>query len=107
MRQYIKLTALSGSLVPAEENLTEEAKAERKIQRIINGDDNEEFGGLPVFEYGNFKKFPLYMPLDLIDSVYGTTQGTVVETEAGNYLVDDDVEDIMTRLISIDYVEVL
>lgn len=105
-RQYIKLTSLSGSLIPAEENLTPEEKHEREVNRIINGDD-DAYNGITIFEYGNFKKFPMYLPIDLIDAFYGTPKGTVIETEMGSFLVENTVEDVMSRLESVGYAEVV
>ena len=96
-RQYIKLTSLSGSLVPAEENLTPEEKHEREVKRIISGDDDVP-SGITIFEYGNFKKFPMYLPIDLIDTIYGTPQGTVIETEAGSFLVEEHPHEIFEAL---------
>ena len=105
-RQYIKLTSLSGSLIPAEENLTPEEKHEREGRRIISGDDDVD-NGITIFEYGNFKKFPMYLPIDLIDTIYGTPQGTVIETESGNYLVEEEVSIVMDKLIGVGYAEVV
>lgn len=100
MRPYIQLTVLQGSLVPEEENLTPEEKHEREVKRIISGED-EDNHGLTVFTYGNFKEYPLYLPIDTMGAIYGTEQGAIVETESGNFLVKEEPSNIMEMLTDV------
>lgn len=100
MRPYIQLTVLQGSLVPEEENLTPEEKHEREVKRIISGED-EANHGLTVFTYGNFKEYPLYLPIDTLGAIYGTEQGSIVETESGNFLVKEPAPEIFDILLAV------
>lgn len=100
MRPYIQLTVLQGSLVPEEENLTPEEKHEREVKRIISGED-EDNHGITVFTYGNFKEYPLYLPIDTLGAIYGTEQGAIVETESDNFLVKEAAPEIFEMLLSV------
>lgn len=100
MRPYIQLTMLQGSFIPEEEGLTPEEKHEREVKRIISGEDGDDHG-LTVFTYGNFKSHPLYLPIDNIESIYGTEQGSIVETESGNFLVKEPAPEIFEMLLSV------
>lgn len=100
MRPYIQLTVLQGSLVPEEENLTPEEKHEREVKRIISGED-EDNHGITIFTYGNFKEYPLYLPIDTLGAIYGTEQGAIVETESGNFLVKESAPEIFEMLLSV------
>lgn len=96
-RQYIKLTALQGSLIPEEESLTPEEKHEREVNRIISGEDEDDHG-LMVFTYGDFKEYPLYIPIHTMGAIYGTEQGSIVETDSGNFLVKESASEIFDAL---------
>lgn len=100
MRPYIQLTMLQGSLVPEEENLTPEEKYEREIKRIISGEDGDDHG-ITVFTYGDFKEYPLYIPIDTLGAIYGTEQGSIVETESGNFLVKEPAPKVFEMLLSV------
>lgn len=100
MRPYIQLTVLQGSLVPEEESLTPEEKHEREVKRIISGEDGDD-NGITVFTYGNFKEYPLYIPIDTLGAIYGTEQGSIVETESGNFLVKEEPSYIMEMLTDV------
>lgn len=100
MRPYIQLTMLQGSFIPEEENLTPEEKHEREVKRIISGEDGDDHG-LTVFTYGDFKEYPLYIPIDTLGAIYGTEQGAVVETESGNFLVKEPAPEIFDMLFSV------
>lgn len=106
MRPYIKLTILQGSLIPEEESLTPEEKHEREVNRIINGED-ENNHGLQVFTYGNFKEHPLYLPIDALGAIYGTEQGSIVETESGNFLVKESAPEIFQMMASEGFVKLI
>lgn len=106
MRPYIQLTMLQGSFIPEEESLTPEEKHEREVQRIISGEDENDYG-LTVFTYGDFREYPLYLPIDTLGAIYGTEQGAVVETESGNFLVKESAPEIFKRLASEEFVELI
>lgn len=106
MRPYIQLTVLQGSLAPEEESLTPEEKHEREVKRIISGED-ENNHGVTVFTYGNFKEYPLYLPIDTLGAIYGTEQGSIVETESGNFLVKESADEVFSMLLGVNAVDLI
>lgn len=106
MRPYIQLTMLQGSFIPEEEGLTPEEKHEREVKRIISGEDGDDHG-LTIFTYGDFKEHPLYIPIDTLGAIYGTEQGSVVETESGNFLVKEQASEIFNILLDVIAVDLI
>lgn len=100
MKLYIQLTMLQGSFIPEEEGLTPEEKHEREVKRIISGEEEDDHG-MMVFTYGDFKEYPLYLPVDTLGAIYGTEQGSVVETESGNFLVKEPAPEIFNMLYGV------
>ena len=95
-KQYLKLTLLSGELVPQEDNLSPEQKHEREVQRIINGDEPEQ--GLPIYTFGNFREECLFLPVSQIEDFFSSTNGTVVLVDGGQYLVKETPQELFGML---------
>lgn len=106
MRPYIQLTMLQGSFIPEEEGLTPEEKHEREVKRIISGEDGDDHG-LTIFTYGDFKEYPLYIPTHTIGAIYGTEQGSIVETDSENFLVKESASEIFDIMASEGFVKLV
>src|SRR5690554_1342898 len=98
MRTYIKLNMLLGRLVPSEDTLTEEEKAEREVQRIINGEP-EDSNFMQTYKFGEFVKRVLYLPTDRIEGFFEGDAGTSIQIgDEDSYLVEETPDQIMELL---------
>lgn len=98
MKRYIELITRIGKPVVQQEELTDEEKEQRYLERILGNEEEQNGARIISIGFGDWVEYPLFIPVNIINEIVGGEYGTEVHTNNGMYLVTETPKEVISKI---------